>query len=268
MDSGWLKTGITGVGILAVALFSIAMPGRAAVGVVLPLLIVADCFAVLYYRRHADWKHLWRLFPWAALGIMLGAAAMGHITDHQVGRLIGWLLIVLTAIQAAQKSAMGRVKDAGSEGDASEVGILARGGVVTALLGLLANGFCTAHRLRSAAGAVNDPLPALRPTAPQNAVCWNGRMVLLLPQCIQDTVQRPCWFDNSSNNENRPTVGCICSDRGFVGKSHLKAYRSEVVRGAGNAGNGCGRVTTGVLVTINRFGYSQPLQPKLCGDYR
>ena len=142
---GLAKTGITGIGILAVAVFSIAMPGRAAVGVVLPLLIVADSFAVAYYRRHADWRHLWRLFPWAALGIVLGAVAIGPITDHQIGRLIGWLLIFLTAIQAAQK--MHDVRVAGHEGNGGNggnqaIGLLARGGIVTALLGLLA-GFAT-----------------------------------------------------------------------------------------------------------------------------
>jgi len=138
---GLAKTGIAGIGILAVAVFSIAMPGRAAVGAVLPLLIVADTFAVIYYRSHADWSHLWRLFPWAALGIALGAVAIGRISDHQTSRLIGWLLIFLSAIQGIQKLGAWRDgEDTSRRGgeQSSEIGLLARGGVVTPLLGILA----------------------------------------------------------------------------------------------------------------------------------
>lgn len=149
---GLAKTGIAGVGILAVALFSIAMPGRVALGVVLPLLVFADCFAVMYYRRHAVWSHLWRLFPWAALGIVLGAIAVGRINDHQVSRLVGWLLLGLTAIQAAQKvqeivdhrRRLALPADPGSDLGVTElkIGVLARGGVITIALGILA-GFAT-----------------------------------------------------------------------------------------------------------------------------
>jgi uncharacterized protein len=136
---GLSKTGIAGVGIVAVALFSVAMPGRAAVGAVLPLLVLADCFAVLYYRRSAVWSHLIRLFPWAALGIVIGAVAMGKISDHHVGQLVGALLIALTALQAYQKAKTQKAVSAGKE---PEVGFLASGGVASASLGLLA-GFAT-----------------------------------------------------------------------------------------------------------------------------
>lgn len=97
---GLSKTGIPGLGILAVAMFAIAMPSRESVGVVLPILIVGDIIAVSFYRRHAVWSHLWRLFPAAAIGVVIGWWALGKLNDTQVARLIGALLIVLVMLQA------------------------------------------------------------------------------------------------------------------------------------------------------------------------
>jgi len=97
---GISKTGVPGIGILSVALFAIILPTRMSVGVVLPVLVAGDIVAVLSYRRHAVWSHLWRLFPWAALGIVLGYLALGRISSAQVGHLIGGILILLVGVQA------------------------------------------------------------------------------------------------------------------------------------------------------------------------
>lgn len=92
---GLAKTGIAGIGILAVAIFALILPTRESVGVVLLILIAADIVAVTAYRRHAVWSHLWRLFPWAAIGVMIGFATMGRINDAQVAKLIGGILITM-----------------------------------------------------------------------------------------------------------------------------------------------------------------------------
>ena len=41
---------------------------------------------------------LLRLFPWVAVGIVMGFLAMGHVDDHQVRRLIGAVLIVMVLL--------------------------------------------------------------------------------------------------------------------------------------------------------------------------
>ena len=61
---GVTKTGIPGLGPLIVPLLASVFPARASTGVLLPLLIAADVFAVLRYRRHAVWRHLVRMLPW------------------------------------------------------------------------------------------------------------------------------------------------------------------------------------------------------------
>ncbi|HEX5324344.1 MAG TPA: sulfite exporter TauE/SafE family protein [Capsulimonadaceae bacterium] len=107
---GLSKTGIPGLGILAVALFAIAMPSKESVGVVLPVLIVGDIIAVTAYRRHAVWSHLIRLFPWAAAGVVIGWVALGKLNNTEVAQVIGALLILLVVIQAIRQWAEARSK--------------------------------------------------------------------------------------------------------------------------------------------------------------
>jgi uncharacterized membrane protein YfcA len=95
---GLSKTGIVGLGILNVAIFAAIMPARESVGVVLVILISADIVAVTAYRSHANWHHLWRLFPWAAIGVAIGAVTMGRINDLAVKRLIGGILVALVLL--------------------------------------------------------------------------------------------------------------------------------------------------------------------------
>lgn len=105
---GLSKTGIAGLGIAAVALFALLLPARESVGIVLLILICADFVAVAFYRRHAEWKYLVRLLPWAAAGIALGYLAMGRLDSAQVKRLIGGILILIVAVQVAQRARKGR----------------------------------------------------------------------------------------------------------------------------------------------------------------
>jgi hypothetical protein len=96
---GLSKTGIPGLGILNVAIFALAFPSRESVGIVLVILICADIVAVAAYRRDASWAHLWRLFPWAAAGVILGYLALGRVNEEQMRRLIGVILLALSVFQ-------------------------------------------------------------------------------------------------------------------------------------------------------------------------
>lgn len=96
---GISKTGIAGLGILAVAIFATVLPVRASVGVLLIVLLAGDFVAAYTYRREASWPHLLRLFPWAAVGIGLGALAFGQMDELMVRRFIGATLVILTLWQ-------------------------------------------------------------------------------------------------------------------------------------------------------------------------
>jgi uncharacterized protein len=96
---GISKTGISGLGILGVAIFANVLPPRESAGYVLPLLIAADLVAVKTYRRHAQWPHLFRLCPWAVVGVVIGYFAVKIADPKIIGRLIGAILVALTLLQ-------------------------------------------------------------------------------------------------------------------------------------------------------------------------
>jgi uncharacterized membrane protein YfcA len=100
---GLSKTGFGGVGMLAVLLMAQVMPARASTGAVLPLLIVADVFAVRTFRRFAVWRHLFRLFPPAVVGIVSGWLLMPHIPEAGFRQVIGWMVLALLVLTVVQK---------------------------------------------------------------------------------------------------------------------------------------------------------------------
>lgn len=96
--TGLSKTGIAGLGVLSVALFANALPARASTGALLPLLLCADVFGVAFFRKHASWPHLLKLFPWVVVGVIGGYFALDKISNAQVQRLIGGIILAMVAL--------------------------------------------------------------------------------------------------------------------------------------------------------------------------
>ena len=95
---GISKTALPGAATLSVAIFAGVLPSRASTATLLVLLIVGDVFALWAYRRHADWRTLWRLAPAVIAGLLVGAVFLALADDVSVRRVIGVILLVLVAI--------------------------------------------------------------------------------------------------------------------------------------------------------------------------
>lgn len=95
---GLSKSGIPGVGILVVGIFSNLLPAKLATGMVLPLLIVGDIAAVKTYRQHTQWRHVWRLFPWTGAGVLAGWFALDWMSNRDVAIAIGVILLAMLAL--------------------------------------------------------------------------------------------------------------------------------------------------------------------------
>jgi uncharacterized membrane protein YfcA len=93
------KTGIPGINIFFVPLLAMILPARASTGFLLPMLIFADLFAVTYYRRHAQWRHLLRLLPSAVVGISIGYLGLRYFSDAVLRPAIGGIVLVMLAVQ-------------------------------------------------------------------------------------------------------------------------------------------------------------------------
>lgn len=99
---GLSKTGLKGLAMLGVAIMAMAFPAKISLGIFLPMLVVGDLFAVSYYKRHAEWQHLWGLFPVVALGMIAGVWLLAKITNEQLKPIIGMIILSMLFIQILQ----------------------------------------------------------------------------------------------------------------------------------------------------------------------
>lgn len=100
---GLSKTGFGGVGMVAVLLMTVVLPARESTGAILPLLIVADVFAVTAFRKFTVWSHLVRLLPPAMIGIVCGWLLMPRLPGPVFQTVIGWTVVGLVVLTVVQK---------------------------------------------------------------------------------------------------------------------------------------------------------------------
>jgi uncharacterized protein len=94
---GLSKAGLKGIDMMNVTIMAIIFGGKASTGVVLPLLCVSDIMAVIYYNRHAQWLHFWKLIPWMMAGILVGVF-VGKDLNEVIFRKLMALIIILTVV--------------------------------------------------------------------------------------------------------------------------------------------------------------------------
>ena len=102
MMVGFSKTGITGSGIIVVPVLAGLVGPKQSVGLLLPMLILADVFGVAYHRKNADWHLLCKLLPWVMPGILIGYVALGRIDNASMGVVLAMLVLFVIALRIAQ----------------------------------------------------------------------------------------------------------------------------------------------------------------------
>ena len=90
---GLSKSGIKGIGILIVVILAFVFGEKASTGILLPMLIVEDIFAVTYYHRHAQWKYIKKLMPWMVVGVLLGVWIGNDISEVLFKKLMAIIII-------------------------------------------------------------------------------------------------------------------------------------------------------------------------------
>ena len=90
---GLSKSGIKGIGILIVVILAFVFGEKASTGILLPMLIVADIFAVTYYHRHAQWKYIKKLIPWMVIGVLFGVWIGNDISEEIFKKLMAIIII-------------------------------------------------------------------------------------------------------------------------------------------------------------------------------
>jgi len=112
-------------------------------GILLPMLIVGDIFAVIYYNRHAQWRFLWKLLPSMVAGVIFGTW-VGEIIPEEAFRKSMAAIILISIIMMVwwEKRASKSVPD--NLGFASALGLTAG---FTTMVGNLAGSFANLYFL-------------------------------------------------------------------------------------------------------------------------
>lgn len=95
---GMAKTGMPGLGILAVPLMVLTVgDARLSAGWLLPILCCADLFAVYYWRKHSAAGRLFSMMPWVLAGVVAGALTL-TLPEKQVRPLVGLIILAMLCL--------------------------------------------------------------------------------------------------------------------------------------------------------------------------
>lgn len=95
---GISKSGIKGIAILIVTLMALVFGSKESTGLIVPLLIVGDIFAVIYYNRHAQWGYILRFLPWMMLGVLIGVLVGKDLAESTFKLLMSLIILISVAV--------------------------------------------------------------------------------------------------------------------------------------------------------------------------
>ena len=104
MCVGLGKAGFSGLGLIAVFIMA-ELFGKASVGVLLPMLIVADVSVYPMFRKHASWAPVWKLVPPALVGMGVGYFLRGWMPEPWAKPVIGGIILFMVALQLIRQGA-------------------------------------------------------------------------------------------------------------------------------------------------------------------
>jgi len=90
---GLSKSGIKGIGIPIVIILAFVFGEKASTGILLPMLIFADVFAVVYYNKHTQWHYILKLLPAMILGVLVGVWVGNDISETVFKRIMSVIII-------------------------------------------------------------------------------------------------------------------------------------------------------------------------------
>ncbi|MEY2822358.1 MAG: hypothetical protein RL105_1930 [Verrucomicrobiota bacterium] len=94
---GMSKAGLAGTATLNVVIMAKIFGAKPSVGVVLPMLIVADLLGYMINRGGGSWRKVWPMVPPAVAGVIVGWLLLDRIDNATARIVIGWLILTLLA---------------------------------------------------------------------------------------------------------------------------------------------------------------------------
>ena len=94
---GISKMGLSAVIMLFIPIIAGIFGGKESTGLILPLLMVGDVFAVIYYKHHIQIQEIRQLLVWACVGILIGMLAGQFINDAQFKAVLSVSVVICLA---------------------------------------------------------------------------------------------------------------------------------------------------------------------------
>ncbi len=94
MFVGMAKAGIAGAGTLTIPIVAAVLGGKASVGFLLPILLLSDIVAVVYYRKTVKWDVLISILPWGFVGIGIGTVVGKLLNDVQFNVALATVILI------------------------------------------------------------------------------------------------------------------------------------------------------------------------------
>lgn len=140
---GMGKSGLKGMGVIIVTLMALVFGAKASTGILMPMMITADIFAVIYYHRHTQWKFLKKLLPMMIVGVLLGVYWGNDISEVLFKQIMAFFILatVLVMIWMDRTKTFGIPKHWAFSGS---MGLLSG---VTSMIGNLAGSFTSIYLL-------------------------------------------------------------------------------------------------------------------------
>lgn len=90
---GVSKAGVKGIAVMIVTLMALAFGSKPSTGLLMPLLLAGDVFAIVYYHQHAQWSYLRRFLPWMMGGVLIGVWIGDRVDETTFQQLMGYTIL-------------------------------------------------------------------------------------------------------------------------------------------------------------------------------
>jgi uncharacterized membrane protein YfcA len=109
--TGFAKGGIGGaMGVLVTPLTALVIPIEQTIGLLLPILILGDTFALAAHWRRWDQRRIWVLLGGALLGVTLGTFILTSVSSLILRRGLGVLVIIFVLYRLFERRILGALR--------------------------------------------------------------------------------------------------------------------------------------------------------------
>lgn len=92
---GLNKAGMVGLSLLAIPMLASIFGGKISTGIIATFLVIADCMAVVSYRKSVRFDKFWGLLPWTLSGMLIALFLGTRMSDHVFKLFIAGAIIIV-----------------------------------------------------------------------------------------------------------------------------------------------------------------------------